>query len=111
MGLMVTVAIHFVLVCIVLLKGKLWAGLLGLFVPLIALIGAVRLAKPTSPWARHFYGPGSRRRRRAEARYRKHRSALGRGARRARRTLIGGAPSKPEAAGRGGRSAGRPAPS
>lgn len=95
-SLMVTVAIHFVLVCIVLLKGKLWAGLFGLFVPLIALIGAVRLAKPTSPWARHFYGPDSRRRRRAEARYRKH-EARWAGRETRALDLIGGAPSKPEA--------------
>jgi hypothetical protein len=95
-SLMVTVAVHFVLVCIILLKGKLWTGLFGLFVPLIALVGAVRLAKPHSPWARHFYGPQSRRRRRAEARYRKH-EAHWAGRERRALDLIGGAPSEPEA--------------
>jgi hypothetical protein len=95
-SLMVTVAIHLVLICIVLLKGKLWTGLFGLFMPLIALIGAVRLAKPHSPWARRFYGAESRRRRRAEVRYRKH-DARWTGRETRALDLIGGAPSKPEA--------------
>jgi lysyl-tRNA synthetase class 2 len=56
-------------VVVALLKGKLMTGLVGLFVPFVALVGAVRLAKPTSLWARRFYGPTSTRRRRAEARY------------------------------------------
>jgi hypothetical protein len=38
------------LVCF--LKGKTFAGLVGLFVPLIALVGAVRGAVPDSRWAR-----------------------------------------------------------
>ncbi len=38
------------------LKGKPGVVLLGLFVPLIGLIGAIRLAKPTSYWAWHWYG-------------------------------------------------------
>ena len=39
------------------LKGKPGMVLLGLFVPLIGLIGAVRLAKPSSYWAWHWYEP------------------------------------------------------
>ncbi len=38
------------------LKGKPGMVLLGLFVPLVGLIGAIRLAKPTSYWAWHWYG-------------------------------------------------------
>jgi hypothetical protein len=64
-GLIVLVA---VLVVVTLLKGKLKLGLFGIvFVPL-SLVGAVRLAKPGSIWARRFYGEGSRRLRRSEAR-------------------------------------------
>jgi hypothetical protein len=48
------------------LKGKLFMGIVGLIVPLVALIGAVRLAKPGSHWARR-YGGGKRER--ARARY------------------------------------------
>lgn len=59
------------------LKGKVWTGLLGLFVPLLLVVGAVRLARPASPWARWRYRPGRRRgdrklarARRREARWR-----------------------------------------
>ena len=38
------------IVCLV--KGKVMTGIVGLFVPLVALVGAVRAAKPDSPWAR-----------------------------------------------------------
>lgn len=37
------------------LKGKRHLGLIGMVVPLLGLVGAVRLAKPTSFWARRFY--------------------------------------------------------
>jgi hypothetical protein len=40
------------LVCF--LKGKSFTGVLGLFVPAVALVGAVRLAKPGSRWARRY---------------------------------------------------------
>jgi hypothetical protein len=37
------------------LKGKYRCALFGLFVPPIAWVGAVRLARPASIWARHWY--------------------------------------------------------
>jgi hypothetical protein len=37
------------------LKGKAKLGGFGLFIPGLAILGAARLAKPDSPWARHFY--------------------------------------------------------
>ncbi|GAA1943687.1 hypothetical protein GCM10009738_16430 [Kitasatospora viridis] len=36
-------------------KGKIRMGVLGLFVPVIGLVAAVRLARPASPWAKRFY--------------------------------------------------------
>jgi lysyl-tRNA synthetase class 2 len=45
--------IFFALIC--LLKGKIWTGFFGLFIPFVALIGALRTARPTSPWARRRY--------------------------------------------------------
>lgn len=39
------------------LKGKTGVVLLGLLVPLVGLIGAIRLAKPASYWAWQWYGP------------------------------------------------------
>ena len=41
------------LVCV--LKGKYRSGLFGLFLPPVGFIGAVRLARPNSIWARHRY--------------------------------------------------------
>lgn len=40
---------------IVLLKGKIWTGLLGLFVLPILVLAAVRLSRPSAPWARWRY--------------------------------------------------------
>lgn len=54
-----------ILVVITLLKGKIWSGALGLFVPVLPLVGALRLARPGSPWAKWFHTRGSRRHDRA----------------------------------------------
>jgi len=56
------------LVLLTLLKGKIWTGLLAIFVPLLGLVGAIRLARPTSPWARWRYRPDSRKLTRARRR-------------------------------------------
>lgn len=45
----------FLLATITLLKGKIWTGWFGLFVPPLFLLGAIRLARPSSPWARWRY--------------------------------------------------------
>jgi hypothetical protein len=37
------------------LKGRILLGVVGLFVPLAGVFGAVRLANPASPWARRRY--------------------------------------------------------
>jgi hypothetical protein len=64
------------------LKGKTATGVAGFFVPLISIVGAIRLAKPSSPWAHRRYGEAKCAR--AEKRF---------PARRPRwRELIGGAP-------------------
>jgi hypothetical protein len=85
------IALYACLVVVTLLKGKLKLGLFGIvFAPLLAF-GALRLAKPTSIWARRFYSEDSRRLRRSQAR------SASREARWAHRLdrfydLIGGAP-------------------
>ncbi|WP_245736251.1 hypothetical protein [Micromonospora pattaloongensis] len=63
------------LAAITLLKGKIWTGLLGLFIPVLVIVGAVRLARPHSPWAHWFYvRPGRRNeRKRALATFRERR--------------------------------------
>jgi hypothetical protein len=45
------------LAVVTLLKGKFMTGTLAMFMAPVALIGALRLAKPYSPWARWFYDP------------------------------------------------------
>lgn len=70
-GLVATVALNGAFVLITLVKGKIWTGLLGILVPGLALVGAVRLARPASPWARWRYRPDSRKARRAERRDRR----------------------------------------
>jgi hypothetical protein len=54
-ALIITLAAGFVLAGMTLLKGKPWTALLGLFVPAILILGAVRLARPGSVWARWRY--------------------------------------------------------
>ncbi len=51
------------------LKGRVVLGVVGVFVPLVALVAALRLARPTSPWARRRYPPGSSRAERCLRRY------------------------------------------
>jgi lysyl-tRNA synthetase class 2 len=72
------------------LKGKLALGLLGVFIPLLGLVTAVRLAKPTSLWARRLYD--ARKMKRARTRFSHSRL------RRLNRwfsDLVGGAPNVP----------------
>ena len=54
------------------LKGKIVMGVAGVLLPPVGLIGAVRLAKPGSFWARRRYAPGSRKLARAIARDERH---------------------------------------
>jgi hypothetical protein len=42
------------------LKGKYWSALVGMFIPLVSLVAAIRLAKPNSPWGRRRYAGRSR---------------------------------------------------
>ena len=55
-------------VVVTLLKGKLKLGLFGIVFAPLALVGGVRLAKPTSIWARRFYPEDGRRLRQSEER-------------------------------------------
>ena len=75
------------------LKGRLALGVLAVFIPLVGLVFALRLAKPSSPWSRWFYA--KRRPERLERA--RHRFAADRRAAvlgRRIQDLIGGAPSR-----------------
>ena len=67
-----TILLNGVLVVVTLAKGRVWLGLFGLLLPVLALLGAVLIAKPNSLWARRRYPVGSRKRARAEARAARH---------------------------------------
>jgi hypothetical protein len=89
-SLVLVIAIDVVFSAIAILKGKPMLGLLGVFVPPFSIVGSVRLAAPSSPWARRRYPPDGHRMARSQARFkrvRKRRSRLV--------NAIGGAPSQP----------------
>src|SRR5215208_6771986 len=54
------------------MKGKILLGVTGMLIPIVGLVGAIRLAKPNSPWARRRYPEGSRKLMRATERYERH---------------------------------------
>jgi hypothetical protein len=64
-----TVVVNLGCALVAILKGRVILGVVGVFVPLVALVGAVRLARPHSPWARRWYAKGSARRRRSQERF------------------------------------------
>lgn len=67
--LAITIAVNLLLAVVAIAKGRVLLGVVGVFVPVVALVAAVRLARPTSPWARRRYASGSRRQQRAVARF------------------------------------------
>lgn len=57
-SLAISLAIGWTFVIVCFLKGKLILGVLGLYVPPIAMVTAFRLARPRSWWARKRYDAG-----------------------------------------------------
>ncbi|MGI9556396.1 MAG: hypothetical protein ACR2N5_00480 [Solirubrobacterales bacterium] len=53
----VAVAIKLIICGLAVLKGKYVLGLAGFFIPFMAEVGAIRLARPQSIWARKRYDP------------------------------------------------------
>ena len=54
-GLTAFLLVHFVFVAVTALKGKYPTALIALFISPVSWVAAVRLARPTSPWARRRY--------------------------------------------------------
>ncbi|QTD98064.1 hypothetical protein [Streptomyces cyanogenus] len=67
-----TIAGNFLLSLIALAKGKARTAVVGAIVSPVALVGAIRLARPGSPWARRFYGRRPRARAKAALRAYRH---------------------------------------
>ena len=75
-GLTLSVVLTFGLAAITLLKGKIWTGLFGLFLFPLLIVGAIRLARPGSPWARWRYQNKPHKRARAARRERRLRQPV-----------------------------------
>ena len=89
-----SVVINLVLCVICLLKGKVMTGVVGIVVGVVALVGAIRLAKPGSWWAKHRYASRPRRASRAARRYdQRYQERWNR-----LRDFVAGAPTKEEQA-------------
>jgi hypothetical protein len=56
--LSIGILVHMVTASVSFLKSKWVCGALGLFLPVVGPVAAIRLAKPESVWARRFYSPG-----------------------------------------------------
>lgn len=85
--------LHFGIVLCCVLKGKYRMALFGLFLLPVAFVGAVRIARPESRWARRRYRPTKL----AKAAVRAEKVDQRYGpARRAFENLVGGAPSRPD---------------
>jgi hypothetical protein len=86
----VIIALGVVLILAVMcaLKGKYLFAVAGMIAPFFSLVGAIRLAKPGSWWARKRYPEGSEKAKRAEERYERGRARY-----RRFQDMIGGAPS------------------
>ena len=86
--IMISLAIVVAISAIAALKGKYIAAVVGVPIPLVSLVAAIRLAEPDSPWARRRYASGSRKLVRATARGERHQARYRRW-----QDLIAGAPS------------------
>jgi hypothetical protein len=84
------IVVLFVLAVITLLKGKIWTTLFGAFIPVLFFVGAIRLARPGSPWARWRYAGRPRRLARAARRERRLREPVNRAKMRVQDWLAGG---------------------
>ncbi|MEU5717786.1 hypothetical protein AB0G71_18720 [Streptomyces sp. NPDC020403] len=92
-GVVLTYFVNFGFVLVCLFKGKARMAVIGTLVPFIAIFGALRLARPVSPWARRFYRHRPRARSRAVLRA-YHHDVRWAGPRRRFQDLIGGAPDR-----------------
>jgi hypothetical protein len=89
-----SVALNFGFSLLALSKGKGRTAIFGVIVPVVALVGAIRLARPGSPWARRFYRRRPRARARSTLRVYRHDRRWA-GPPRRLQDLIGGRPDEP----------------
>jgi len=88
-SLVIAVLIDIGLAALAILKGKPLLGLFGVFVPFFSLVAVVRLASPTSPWARRRYVADSPKMARCHERFRARAPPPHMAERRDRRDAVG----------------------
>ena len=71
-AIVVSMLVVLALSMVAVLKGKVVLGVAGILLPLLSLVGAIRLATPGSPWARRRYASGGRKLARATERHERH---------------------------------------
>jgi len=54
-AIVIVILVDLCLAVLCLLKGKLWTGLFAVFIPMVGWVGAIRVARPRSPWAHRRY--------------------------------------------------------
>ncbi len=87
------ITVNLLLCVICVLKGKVVTGVTGIVISVVAVVGAIRLAKPGSWWAVHRYASRPRSARRAASRYgQRHQDRWNR-----LRDLVAGTPSQEKA--------------
>ena len=74
----ILVVVFLLFVLISMSKGKLIMGLVGIFIPLVAIIGALRVARPESMWAKRRYATRPAKLAKAEARNARHEARMDR---------------------------------
>jgi len=89
-AIVASVLISLGICAIVALKGKFSTAVIGMFIPPVAWVAAIRLAQPGSWWGKRRYAPGSGKLVKAEARKERHDRRV-----RHFQDVIGGAPSLP----------------
>jgi hypothetical protein len=70
--IIISVLASLTVAAIAVFKGKVFLGVAGMLFPPAGLIGAIRLAKPYSVWAKRRYPEGSPKRIKAERRFERH---------------------------------------
>lgn len=68
-GVVATIAVNVLASVVAILKGRIVLGLVGVLLPVVSWVAALRLARPGTFWARRFYRAGSGRAARAERRF------------------------------------------
>ena len=87
-SLAIPIAINLGFCVLAAFKGKIASALIGMFIPFVSIVAAIRVAHPGSPWARRRYAPGSKKLAKAEEREERRRRRITRW-----QNLIGGAPT------------------